>query len=71
MACFLEFGRLHIQAQLEILSQICEQLLYGYSRPGATEHGDLDYIRTNKDVAMLISNMGKALDYRARFHKVD
>ena len=59
------------QGQLQIIGEICDQLLYGYSRSGATEHGDPEDIRTDKDVAMLISNMGKALDYRARFHKVD
>ena len=50
------------QGQLKVIRDICDHLLYGYSRSGATEHGDSECIRTNKDIAMLISNMSKALD---------
>ena len=67
----LEFGQLHIQDQRQILSEVCEQLLYGYSRPDATEHGDSNCIRTSKDIAKLILSISKVLDYRARFHNVD
>ena len=59
------------QGQLKVIRDICDHLLYGYSRSGATEHGDSECIRTNKDIAMLISNMSKALDYRASLHPVD
>ena len=56
---------------MKVIRDICDHLLYGYRRSVATEHGDSECIRTNKDIAMLISNMSKALDYRASLHPVD
>jgi hypothetical protein len=68
-----EFGRLHIQAQRQVIATVCTELLYGFSRHGASEHGSVivEHGRTSKDLEKLISSMADAMNYRARFHTDD